>query len=330
MVVGAGIVGLTTAVRLLEAGHRVRVLAADPPERSTSNLAAAIWYPTGFGPRAGVLDWAATAFATYREMAAAGVPGVVMRDSRQLLRARPDGQPWWAAAVGGVEVLTGGQPPYAGAYRFSVPLVEMPVHLRWLVGWFHRLGGTIERRRLASLDELDGLASVIVNCTGLGARELCADDSVHPVRGQVVRVANPGLTESVRDEQHPAGRAYVHPRSDDCILGGTADADAWDTAPDPAVTAAIVKRCTEIVPRLAGCAILGVHVGLRPARPSVRLEVDPRRDTMLIHNYGHSGAGITLGWGCAATVRALVDPTDDGAGPGRPAAGAPAEHRRRQ
>lgn len=306
MVVGAGIVGLTTAIRLLESGHRVRMLAADPPERSTSNLAAAIWYPTGFGPQAGVLDWAATAFRMYREMA--GAPGVVMRDSRQLLREPPDGQPWWAGAVGGVEVLTDVAEPYAGAYRFAVPLVEMPVHLPWLVDWFHRLGGSIEQRRLASFEELDGAAEVIVNCTGLGARELCADHAVRPVRGQVVRVANPGLTESVRDEQHPDGRTYVHPRSDDCILGGTADPDAWDTTPDPAVTAAIVKRCTDIVPALAGCAVVGVHVGLRPARPSVRLEVDPdrRRLSWLIHNYGHSGAGITLGWGCAATVRTLI------------------------
>jgi D-amino-acid oxidase len=306
MVVGAGIVGLTSAVRLLEAGHRVRVRAADLPAQSTSNLAAAIWYPTGFGPQAGVLDWAALAFDVYREMAANGVPGVMMRDSRQMLRQAPDGQPWWAEAVGGVEVLDDVAGPYAGCYRFAVPLVEMPVHLPWLVDRLLALGGTLDQRTVSTLDELDGSADVLVNCTGLGARELCGDESVRPVRGQVVRVANPGLTESVRDEQHPAGRTYVHPRSADCILGGTADIDAWDTRPDPAVTAAILERCTEVVPALHDCAVVGVHVGLRPARPSVRLEGENLRNSMLIHNYGHSGAGITLGWGCAATVADLV------------------------
>ncbi|WP_344308627.1 FAD-dependent oxidoreductase [Fodinicola feengrottensis] len=311
MVLGAGIVGLTSAVRLLEAGHRVRVLAADLPAQSTSNLAAAIWYPTGFGPQAGVLDWAAVAFRTYEEMAANGVPGVLMRDSRQLLREPPDGQPWWAGAVGGVQVLGPDevQPPYAGCYRFTVPLVEMPVHLPWLVDRLYAIGGTLDQREVTGLEELDGAADMLVNCTGLGARQLCRDEAVRPVRGQVVRVANPGLTESVRDEQHPAGRVYVHPRSADCILGGTADEDVWDTTPDPAVTAAILARCTEVVPALKGAEVVGVHVGLRPARPSVRLEVDPdrRRNTILIHNYGHSGAGVTLGWGCAATVASLVD-----------------------
>jgi D-amino-acid oxidase len=305
MVLGAGIVGLTSAVRLVEAGHRVRVLAADLPAQSTSNLAAAIWYPTGFGPQAGVLDWAAQAFRTYREMTTNGVPGVVMRDSRQLLRQAPDGQPWWASAVGGVEVADIPS-PYAGSYRFTVPLVEMPVHLPWLVGRLQELGGEIDQQRVTTLGELDGAADILVNCTGLGARRLCADDSVRPLRGQVVRVANPGLTESVRDEQHPAGRTYVHPRSDDCILGGTADLDEWDTTPDPAVTAAILARCTEVVPALEGAEVVGVHVGLRPARPSVRLEVEQLKNSTLIHNYGHSGAGITLGWGCAATVVDLV------------------------
>jgi D-amino-acid oxidase len=65
-----------------------------------------------------------------------------------------------------------------------------------------------------------------------------------------VRVVNSGLTLSVRDERHPGGRAYVHPRSRDCILGGTLERGRWDNEPDPEETAAILRRCADIVPVL--------------------------------------------------------------------------------
>jgi D-amino-acid oxidase len=153
----------------------------------------------------------------------------------------------------------------------------------------------------------------VVDCPGLGARELVGDLSVYPVRGQIVRVKNPGLVMSVRDEFHPAGRAYVHPRSRDCILGGTLDEHRWDTTPDPATAAAIITRCTEIVPALADAEVIGTIAGLRPGRPEVRLEESsleersPRAGaTRIIHNYGHGGAGITLSWGCAEDATRLL------------------------
>jgi D-amino-acid oxidase len=144
----------------------------------------------------------------------------------------------------------------------------------------------------------------------LKARELCEDESVYPVRGEVVRVSNPGLTVSVRDEENPKGRTYVHPRARDCVLGGTSEPGEWDTTPRPASAAAIVERCTEVVPQLAQVEILEHHVGLRPARSGgVRLELDAYGvdGAHLVHNYGHSGAGVTLSWGCAEEVADLVE-----------------------
>jgi D-amino-acid oxidase len=51
---------------------------------------------------------------------------------------------------------------------------------------------------------------------------------------------------------------------------------------------------------------LGHRVGLRPARPGDRLELDAIGGTAVVHNYGHGGAGVTLSWGCAEAVRDLV------------------------
>src|ERR1700683_363717 len=84
-------------------------------------------------------------------------------------------------------------------------------------------------------------------------------------------------------------------------------AGARTPAPAPAETAAILERCTDIVPALAGARVLESIAGLRPGRPEVRVELD--RDLLpvpVVHNYGHGGAGITRGWGCAQDVAGLV------------------------
>ncbi len=308
-VLGAGVVGLTTAVRLLEAGCLVRVVTADPAESTTSFIAAAVWFPTHAGPPERVAVWGRRTLEVLTGQAGQAVPGVFMRESLALYR-HPPGQPDWAAAVGDVRAAGPAElpPGYPYGLRFAVPLVEMAHYLPWLAAQVRQRGGQVRRQRVTSLGELaDGWADAIVNCSGLAARELAGDLSVYPVRGQLVRVANPGLTLSVRDEFHPDGRAYVHPRSADCILGGTLEEGRWDTAPDPAAAQAIIARCTQIVPRLAGTRVLEHLAGLRPGRPQVRLEEGlPVAGTRVLHNYGHGGSGITLSWGCAEHLTRLA------------------------
>jgi D-amino-acid oxidase len=308
-VLGAGVSGLTSAVALLEAGHRVQLVAADPSLATTSALAAAVWFPTHVGPRERVLPWGRDTFRVLAEQAAARVPGVVMRESLALYRQAP-GDPEWASAVGGVRRAQADElpPGYRHGLRFAVPLAEMPRYLPWLVARVRSLGGELIRRRVSSLDELSEGVDVVVNCAGLGALELAADPTVYPVRGRIMRVTNPGLTMSIRDEEHPGGRAYVHPRAQDCILGGTLEKGEWDTAVDPVAGAAIVERCCDLAPALRGAQVLEQVVGLRPGRPTVRLEEGEAigAGVRLVHNYGHGGAGITLSWGCAGEVATLV------------------------
>jgi D-amino-acid oxidase len=309
-VLGAGVIGLTTAVRLLEAGCNVQVVAATPVEASTSYLAAAVWFPTHVGPPERVAYWGRETYKVLEDQAAQGVPGAVMRESLALYR-EPPGLPEWTAAVGKVRASTTAElpPAYRHGLRFVVPLVEMPLYLPWLAEQVHRRAGVLQTRRVGSLSELCGSdVDAVVNCSGLAARTIVGDSSVYPVRGQIVRVSNPGLTLSVRDEQHPEGRAYVHPRQTDCILGGTLEENNWDTRVDLAAAQSILERCRDIAPALADAHVIDHVVGLRPGRPTVRLEED-RPDssgTRIVHNYGHGGAGITLSWGCAAEVTDLL------------------------
>lgn len=309
VVVGSGISGLTCAVLLGRAGHEVVVVRADPPERTVSWVAAAVWFPTAAGPPDAVARWGSAAYDVLADEAAAGVPGVVMRESLVLSRTAPGGErPAWTRAVGEVRAARAGElpPGYAHGLRFVVPLVEMPVYLPHLLE--RAAGATFVERRLDRLDEvLDLRPDVVVNAAGLAAGPLVGDDSGFPVRGQVVRVANPGLDLSVRDEHHPGGRAYVHPRTDDVVLGGTLETGRWDTEPDPAETAAILARCTEIEPRLAGVRVLDSVVGLRPGRPTIRVERDlDLLPVPVVHDYGHGGSGVTVSWGCAREVVGLV------------------------
>ena len=202
---------------------------------------------------------------------------------------------------------------YTGEWRFTVPAVELSIYLPSLVQQVAEAGGERIRRRLDRLSEVAGLAPTMVNATGLAAGQLAGDPAVHPIRGRTVLVTNPGLTTSVRDEGHPDGLTYIHPRSQDIVLGGTFEPGVWDLTTDDVESRAIVDRCTALVPELADARVITTRAGLRPGRdggPRLELDSEPRLDARpgpgrtpepgprLIHNYGHGGAGMTLSWGC--------------------------------
>jgi D-amino-acid oxidase len=292
VVVGAGVVGLTTAVCLREAGVDAHVVARDLPLDTTSAVAAALWYPYRALPVERVTAWSATSYAALEQLADVAGSGVRMRMGTELLASgAPD--PWWRDAVPDLRRTAEG-------LRFAAPAVDMSIHLPWLAERLRTLGGTLERATVSALEDVD--ADAVVNCAGLGARELAGDDTVVAVRGQVVRVSAPGVQEWLLDQSDPANLVYVVPREGDVVLGGTAEEGAEGRTPDPATTAAIRARCAALLPELREAPVVAVAVGLRPVRPAVRLEAGGR----VVHCYGHGGAGVTLAWGCAVEVAALL------------------------
>jgi D-amino-acid oxidase len=321
IVVGAGVVGLSCGVRLAEAGFDVEVVAREAPLATTSAVAAAIWYPYRAYPFDRVLAWSATTYAELCHLADADPDaepdaGVRVRTGVELLRDdRPD--PWWARAVPAVETVGAERVPagYRGGWRFPSPVVDMPRYLPWLERRLAAAGGGLT---LGAVDDLSTLGPLVVNCSGLGARELADDLTVEPLRGQVVVVEQVGIDEWMVDDTDPEHPTYVIPRTDDVVLGGTDDAGTWDLEPDPDVAASIVARTHTLVPELAAARVLGHKVGLRPTRPTVRLECERRPQQAVVHCYGHGGSGVTLSWGCADEVLRLVrTATSPGSGGGR-------------
>ncbi|WP_280186538.1 FAD-dependent oxidoreductase, partial [Nocardia gipuzkoensis] len=262
------------------------------------------------GPADRVRAWSETTFEHLAGLAAADAPGVRMCASMALYREEP-AMPAWARSVRSFRAADRNElpPGYRFGFRFEVPLVEMPTYLPFLSAQVDAGGARRVLRTVARLGDLADLApDVVVNCAGLRAAELVGDPEVYPIRGQIVRVANPGLSVSVRDEAHPLGRAYVHPRANDCVLGGSLDTGEWDTTPNPDLTRSILRRCRELAPALADSEVLGTVVGLRPGRREVRVELDTTvlPGIPVVHNYGHGGSGITIGHGCALESAALV------------------------
>jgi D-amino-acid oxidase len=304
IVVGGGIIGLTAATRLREQGAEVTLWAPDDPLQTTSAVAAAAWYPTRTAYQPRVLAWAGATYREFRRQARAGVPGVLIRDTRNLERSGDTGEPWWAPAAGRVRYLPA-RPPWTREVRFEAPMVEMGIYLPWLRGHLRSLGARVVRRRVDRLEEALVEAPTVVNATGLAAGALCGDPDVHPVRGQIVLVANPGVFTSVRDESDPA--TYVHPRTRDVVLGGTYQENSWNLTPDPDTRDAILQRCVDLVPDLAGAPVVGEKAGLRPARRGgPRVEAEKWPGGTVVHAYGHGGAGMTLSWGCADEVARLA------------------------
>jgi D-amino-acid oxidase len=309
IVVGAGVAGISSGIRLLEAGHRVTIWARELPPNTTSNLAAAIWYPYRAYPRERVLAWAARTLDALYDLAVVPATGVSRIETIEVHRGTVH-EPWWRHAVRSFRFAAPVDLPegYAAGYVFETLLVEMPVYLPYLLDRFRTLGGTLEQREIASLAEPASLADVVVNCAGLGNIALLGDHEMYPVRGQILRVERIRERRAFLDdyEDELGVIAYIVPRSADTLLGGQARPDDWNTEPDAGVAAEIVERCVSLVPEVRGARVLEHLVGLRPGRSSVRVEAEATPAGLVVHNYGHGGAGVTLSWGCAEEVVRLV------------------------
>ncbi len=305
-VVGAGVSGLTTAIRLREAGWDAHIVAERMPHDTVSVVAAAVWTTTEATPVAKARLWAIRSREVFSELAADPATGVVPLRQRELEPIDP-GPSWWEDQTW-VRRLEPAELPdgYAAGWLIDGFMVEPPIYLDWLLAHFHGMGGTVA---LGRVEDLEGPGEVVVNCTGLGARDVAGDGTVYPIRGQVVAVHNPGIRDAVSDESNPDRITYVYPRSREIILGGVREAHRDDATADAATTARILADCRVLDPRIEGQHVIGARVGMRPGRPEVRVELERRPSGVAVaHNYGHGGAGFILSWGCAEdVVRLLAD-----------------------
>ena len=281
-VVGAGVIGLVTARVLAEHGHDVRVVAIATGERTTSAVAAAIWFPYRVGPRDRVPAGAAHTRAWLERLPHEA--GVDVLTGYEIT----DDDPWWFPEAERVAAPVIGAPP---AWKYTAPRIEPARFLPWLAR-----GLPIEERAVVDLDAEPG--DIVVNCSGLGARELAGDRTIGPLFGQVVITELGDVDPTITITDDRGELFYAIPRRDELVLGGcTLARDTTEI--DPAITARILEHARAL--GLRAGAVKAVRTGLRPYRPEVRVE----RVGRIVHNYGHGGAGYTLCRGCAEETGAL-------------------------
>ena len=261
-----------------------------------------------------MIPWALETYKALVDLSREARAGVSMIELRQFSRAGEIEIPDWAIPLGAQAVIPSpSTSPRAGSaqrslesfksgFSLRVPLMDTTIYLDYLANRFVAAGGSIAANvQFKQLEGVDRKFDLVINCAGIGARELVQDLDLEPHRGQVAVV--PSIEDfscAIVCDDVPL--MYAIPRRNDCVFGGTNDISS-DLAVDPATTDRIVAECSRVL-KIEKPNVLTERVGLRPFRKSgVRLERDQLVDSRtVIHNYGHGGSGFTLSWGCAREI----------------------------
>ncbi len=183
------------------------------------------------------------------------------------------------------------------------PLLLLP----WLKRKLEERGVNFLRKEVRNLDEARNItqAKILVNASGVGAKELASDDAVQPVRGQSMFIKTDFDQLFMREGSE---YTYVIPRagSGGVIMGGI-KSDRLDTEVDLELKGDILRR----VNHMTGEAFQGLDlssvtdiIGFRPGR-TTGLRVERERDT--VHAYGVEGAGYIYSFGVAERVGELIE-----------------------
>ncbi|XP_040409421.1 D-aspartate oxidase [Cygnus olor] len=318
-VVGAGLIGLSTALCISEAfpSCRLSVLSEQFSPNTTGDVAAGMLIPHTYPgtPIHVQKQWFKETF-TYLfaigNSAEASEAGIHLVSGWQVFKTPPkDEVPFWSDIVLGFRPMSAAElqkfPQHRSGQAFTTLKCDCPPYLLWLEKRLRANGVQVHTREVADLWELHREYDIVVNCTGIGAHQLVGDPELLPVRGQVLKVHAPWVKHFIRDGD---GSTYVYPGIHSVTLGGTREKGSWSLSPDPGTTQDIFDRCCSLEPSLQRAQDIRVKVGLRPSRSSVRLqrEVLSRGGAKLlvVHSYGHGAGGFSVHRGTAKEAARLV------------------------
>ncbi len=243
-VIGAGVVGLTTARTLVERGFKVKIYYADISPNTTSDVAGAQWSPSFVSPGATEFEkkryqrMLANSYRRFGQLA--GTQYGVFRRPNYIPDGVHDGIQDMAPGVLTPALQMARLPFQNPSVRGSMILswlIEPSVFLPQLISDLKMAGVEFERKVISDIQQLQNLKeSVIFNCCGLGARDLFSDQNLIPIKGQLVL-----LKPKAGMEYIALHRGYVFCRRDAIVLGGSYEKNVFDTNIDPMVSKKILQ-----------------------------------------------------------------------------------------
>jgi D-amino-acid oxidase len=302
-IIGAGVIGLSTALLAQEAGYDVAIYSDRQPTETTSAKAAASFKPHAvayneLAHRTVEIGW--DDFARIAHEQNPTETGVRKHVHWEAASAQKADAPYLVL----MEDLEHHEKPnvpggYSFGWKYKTFFVDTSLYLPWMTHKFEAQNGRmiLVANKFEHPEQFRDIpADVVFNCTGLGARELMNDDKMQPIKGQIALIdPRPDMDWSIS-----ADGFYVYPRSKDTVLGGSTEPGVENEDVDKATVHVIVKGNQRILPDLTEEAVRGSYAGLRPYREgSIRIEAEERDNQKIIHNYGHGGSGITMSWGSA-------------------------------
>uniref|UniRef100_U5ESP7 Putative d-aspartate oxidase n=1 Tax=Corethrella appendiculata TaxID=1370023 RepID=U5ESP7_9DIPT len=320
-VIGAGVVGLTTALELQNQfrNAEIEIVADKFGEDTTSYVAAGVFRPgTSFsGPNIDVTrKWINDAYNHWDEIANSSEGGeagvcslscyMFSSTDKSIVRNHYIEKlvPIYRQASEEELKICPGDWKY-GSY-FQTLLTEFSIYQIWAMEKYLKNGGKIKIQTIQTLISLQNQYDVIVNCCGLGAKTLCSDIKIVPIRGQVIKVYAPWIKTAFYGEFD----TYIVPGYQTVTLGGCRNFDSYNLNISKYDSASIRERCEALLPSLKTAKVVKELVGLRPHRDPVRVELELLHSAngmlKVVHNYGHGGYGVTTAPGTAKYAVNLV------------------------
>ncbi|KAG7664004.1 DAO1 [[Candida] subhashii] len=347
VVLGAGVIGLTTALELKRWNREVDVtivaqhIPGDIDKSYTSPFAGANWQSFATKEDVGLQEIDKSGYREFTRLANSDPKsGIWTKDNvayfTEYELARRNGSsedliPWYKDYVHNFETIEKKDLPDGIAFgtRFTGVVISVPTYLNYLVQKNLEIGNTIKKveklrhiKDALLLHSSGKLADYVINATGLMATSIegISDTKrTFPVRGQVLLVKNNARVQ-MSVEGFPGYEnemLYMMPRVEGgTIIGGCFLEDDLNFEEDKQLTRRIVDRAIKYAPELIDpgfknnptqIEIAKVNVGFRPFRVGGARVELDEKYKWLIHNYGAGGGGYQGSYGLSKLVIDILE-----------------------
>ncbi|KAJ7583465.1 hypothetical protein C8J56DRAFT_1055227 [Mycena floridula] len=344
IVVGAGVVGLTTALKIQEhGGYAVTILAEVLPTDPKTIKYTSQWAGAQHGANTKDVIKRHLEKETFDIMWEISAPGAAAENCFMRIKEINYYPGNWSDEIDDPKEFSS-YPDFkflekeelpsgvARGISFTTLTIDPPAYLKYLLSRFLAKGGVIIRGIVQHISQVvegaftedAGRPAAVVVCTGLGARFLggIEDKDMYPIRGQTLFVRAPWVNEMLVRFYDDGWVSYIIPRKSGLVVvGGVMGANDWYPKPRPETREKILEHAFDLYPELVSPEIRKKRTatkedvdivedgcGLRPARKGgIRLEVDSYKGVPLVFNYGHGGYGFQSSWGSATIALKLLD-----------------------